>query len=623
MAKTVSKRVLEDIRFRCDIAEVVGSYIQLQRTGSSFKALCPFHKEKTPSFHVNPQRQIFHCFGCGAGGDVFKFVMQYEGLDFIGAVRMLAQRAGIQLELDEEGPDKSDKIALYRIHEELSLFFRRCLEQMASAENARAYLRRRQLDGRDAEPFRIGYAPDGKTTCASWARKNGVDAALLEKAGLVVRREGASLSESYDRFRDRIMFPIFDEQGRVIAFSGRTMTKDQKIAKYVNSPETPLFHKGRVLYALHAARRHMVDSREAIVCEGQIDVIRCHLAGFRTAVASQGTAFTEDHARVLRRYADSVLVVFDPDRAGQDAAIRTAGTFLDAGLSVRVGNLPPGEDPDSFISKNGADAFADIVRSARSVVGFQVGILAGRENLKTEAAMRRAVRGVFATIARTPDSVQRDALLQELGTAFPGLNIESLFREFHLQQRKERSSPVGQAEETETSEQDVPREEEELCRHLARVNEDQELVELVRDHLPLDMFSHPMARAFAEAALKAAGTASDISAALNDSGWAPAGMQEFAAGVIMAPSKIRGVRLTRTSVRAPDASEADAVKDLILVMWKRRFEDESRRLQETMKERDLTPREAQRRLQLRLDLKSLRAWETGRDTIAVTIASGD
>jgi DNA primase len=313
-----------------------------------------------------------------------------------------------------------------------------------------------------------------------------------------------------------------------------------------------------------------------------------------------------------------VALVFDPDTAGQDAAIRTAGTFLDAGLSVRVAALPGGEDPDSFISKEGAEAFAGIVKSAQSVVGFQVQVLGRRENLKNEAAMRRAVKSVFATIARSPDSVQRDSLIQELGVAFPGVNIVSLFQEFHIQQR--RGGARGKEAPEPAPAPAVPREEEELCRHMARLDEDPGLADLVRGNLRLDMISHPTARAFVTAALKAAASGASLNDMLAGIGPAEAELQEFAARVMMAPPLTRGIRLARSSVLRPEFSSADQVRGLILSMWKKRFERERVKLQQIMSERDLTPDEARHRLQLSHDIRNVRSWETGSEIIAIMMA---
>lgn len=408
MAVTLSKAVIEQIRAANDIVDVIGAVVPLKRSGSSFKGLCPFHREKTPSFHVNPQRQFYHCFGCQAGGDVFRFVMQYEGMDFLSAARYLADRAGLRLEFVAAEPT-ADKEKLYKLLEDVALFYHQCL---ASAPAARAYLAERELGEDAVREFLIGYAPPRRDALIEWARRRNYPPALLEAAGLRVAAPDEPHS-SYDRFRDRLMFPVRDEIGRVVGFSGRLLAPDPNAAKYINTPETAVFHKGRLLYALDKARRALLDRREAILCEGQIDVIRCHLSGFTNAVAAQGTAFTEQHAALLKRYADSVIVVLDADAAGQQASLRTAEILVGAGLSVRIARLPAEEDPDSLIRRRGPEAFRAVLGQAVPVLDFQYALLQQTEDLSNEVGRLRAARAMLETIVRAPTATQRDVLLQQ------------------------------------------------------------------------------------------------------------------------------------------------------------------------------------------------------------------
>jgi len=597
MARIVSKRVLEDIRFRSDVVEIIGTYINVKRAGSSFKALCPFHKEKTPSFHVNPQRQIYHCFGCGAGGDVFGFIMQYEGVDFTTAVKMLADRAGITVELEEGASgEAARKQVLYKVLEEASRFYQRCLLQMKTAAVARDYLAGRDLSPETLDEFVVGYAPDMWDAILKWGQKNKYGDDLLDEAGLVVKsskpRPG---SEFYDRFRNRIMFPIRDQQNRVIGFSGRTLEESDKSAKYVNSPEGPLFQKSRVLYALEKARHKIVEEREAIVCEGQVDVIRCHQSGFETAVASQGTAFTEDHARILKRYADSVVIVFDPDRAGEDAAIRTAMVFMDSGLAVRVAILPPKEDPDSFIRNKGAEAFRSILDKARSAVGYQVEVLSARENIETEVGLMRVAKGVLGTIGHSPNAVQRAKLVQEASEHL-NLPASALLEDLRHMMRQARRQEAGaarrQAEAAGPGDDKRPSEETELCEHLVNVVDCPEIGDLVEEYLPLDMLSDAMCRTVVKASLESAAQGSTLQEALGKDDTPAPELQKFAARVQMAPLKVVG----------EDYSRADAVKALILRIWRR----------EMKKKRDqLGNDEPEKRSQITRDLHSLKSWDTG------------
>jgi len=416
MSQRITDRVIEEIRSRIDLVELIGGRVTLKRAGSSFKACCPFHHEKTPSFHVNPSRQTYHCFGCGAHGDVFKFLMAQDGLGFMDAVRVLAERAGVTLDVETDYAAEA-RNALYALHAELTSFYIRCLRQTAEAEPARQYLASRKMNDEIIERFGIGYAPKAPDALIRWGAKHQYTPEALVSAGLLAPSQTPERPDDYyDRFHGRLMFPIHDSQGRVVAFSGRILDPKSHPAKYVNSPETMIFQKSRVLYALDKARAVIVKNprREALVCEGQIDVIRCHAAGFDTAVASQGTAFTKEHVEILKRYADSVLLVFDGDTAGRKAALRTGGLFLEAGLPVRVAALPPGEDPDSLIRDRGADAFREVLDSAVSIIAFQVGALRDEERDPNAVdAVSRVAKAVLDTLVVCPKAVLQDHLLQE------------------------------------------------------------------------------------------------------------------------------------------------------------------------------------------------------------------
>lgn len=600
MAKIISKQVLEDIRFRNDIVQVIGSYLKLQRTGASFKANCPFHKEKTPSFHVNPQRQIYHCFGCGAGGDVFAFVMQYDAVDFGEAVRKLAERAGIALEL-EEGSDSgsaSEKALLYKLHSELATLYHRALLESKSGGIAREYVQQRGLTPETVEEFLIGFAPNRWDSVLKWAQKEKYALDLVEKGGLILKsQKPGARTEYYDRFRNRLMFPIRDEQGRTIGFSGRVLEDDAQSAKYVNSPETPLFQKSRVLYALDKARRHIAESREALVCEGQIDVIRCHQAGFHNAVAAQGTAFTEDHVRILGRYADSVIAVFDPDKAGEDAAVRAAGVFMRAGLAVRVARLPSKEDPDAFIRKRGADAFRAILAQAESAVGFQIAVLSSREDAGTEVGVMRIARAVLETIRQSPSAVQKAKLIQEAAERLK-LPVKALDEEFGRTAPRSRPAPAPEADKRAAGPAAAPpKEEVDLCQHLLRFSDDSSLHRLVRDYLPLQMISDPFCRVVVEACVQGEPGANlfDRMAGHDD----PSGeFQRFVAAAQMAPSKIKG----------KDKSPEEAVKGIILCLWKKRLERMRSELESRASQSGSSP-DDKRRQELTYDLKRLEDWE--------------
>ena len=597
MAGLISKQVLEDIRFRCDIADVIDAYITLPKKGTIVKTLCPFHKEKTPSFNVNRQRQIFHCFGCGAGGDVFKFVMMYENLDFMGAVRLLAERAGVTVQFADGGGPIPDKELLLEIHEKVAARYRRYLLKSPDAQVARDYLEQRQLTGDIAETFLIGYAPDSWDTLIRWGRSENVPIEKLELAGLVVRKEDGGSNPYYDRFRARVMFPIRNEQGRIIGFSGRTMIKDHKGAKYVNSPETPLFHKSHILYALDRARRDIVEKREAIVCEGQIDVIRCHQAGFTTAVASQGTAFTEDHARVLKRYADGVVLVFDSDDAGRNAAIKTSGVFMQAGMAVRVAALPPGEDPDSLILKQGAVAFQKALDEAVSALDFQIAVLSAQDDIRTEAGVMRVSKAVLGTISLSPNAVQRDLLIQQAGLRL-GLSPAALQTEL----RPLIKPPAAPRPEAKPAAAPAvprrPRDELLLVEHLAA---SQDLIEQVMEYLPPALITDPQCRTFLEAIAVSRTSGADLMAVIAERDDAEQSLATFAAAVLSAPTRA-----------GSELSHSQAVQDLVLALW--RAELQRRRVTiGSSPDRLEVGREEYH--MLTTDLRKLRAWETGKAVV--------
>jgi DNA primase len=601
MAGLIPKRTIEDIRFNTDIAELIGGYINLKKVGPTLKALCPFHKEKTPSFTVNHQKQFFHCFGCHVGGDVFSFVMKYEGVDYPTAIKILAERAGIAIEYEKGSQPTEDKAALYKIHEEVAKFYRRCLLQMDNAKAARDYLAKREISEETAQDFMIGYAPLGWHNIEKWGQKNNFSLAQLEKSGLAIIKEEGSKRNVYDRFRDRLMFPIRDEQKRVIGFSGRILVKDDKGAKYVNSPETPLFHKSRILYGLEKARRNIVDVRAAIICEGQIDVIRCHQAGFKNAVASQGTAFTQEHATILHRYADSVTIVFDPDTAGQNASIKTADIFMDAGLAVKVAMLPAGEDPDSLIMKQGADAFKDVLKKATSAIGFQVATLSHREDIHSEVGIMRISDAVLTTISRSPNAVQRSMMLQEAAEhlEIPVSSLEEdLQKKIRRNQRYKRNdAPIyssGSTEESnntaQTKSEIIYFEDRTLCEHLVDANKD--ILEVIEKYLPLTMLCSQLCINMADACLQAAGDQDKLQEIIRETSHDNPEFSEFAASIQMAPPKMVG----------KEFAAIDAVKGLILAIWRREMKK---------KRAALKPDQAELRSHITYDLKSLNNWEQG------------
>lgn len=381
----IPPEVIDQVRMQADIVDVIQSYIPLKKMGRDFKACCPFHNEKTPSFVVNQQRQWYHCFGCGKHGNVITFVMERENVDFPNAVTMLARKYQIYIPEDTSWRDRprdgaapqepriNFKERLYMLHEKMQMWFAARLTENPSSPVAE-YLKTRQLPPEIIERFGIGASVDKWDAGMNYACREGFTEEELVTAGIAIRTDDTP-PKIYDRFRNRLMFPIWNEQGRVVGFSARTIEKDFKGAKYVNSPETPVFKKGRILYALHLARQEMGKKGFAILCEGQLDVIAMHRAGHTNSVAPQGTAFTEEQATMLKRYADGLYLAFDSDSAGTKAVFRAAELALPRGFALKVVRFPGGKDPDELLRNSGAGAIDGAVDGARDFFDFALAYL--------------------------------------------------------------------------------------------------------------------------------------------------------------------------------------------------------------------------------------------------------
>lgn len=384
----------EQVRSRTDIAAVIGRYVNLKGRGHTMMGLCPFHKEKTPSFTVNPLRGFYHCFGCGKGGDVFNFVMEMEGVDFREALTMLAGEAGVKLEggggggrdsrydgswygdaqygdsgEPERGPppgsSKATKTELLAIHGEAARFFYECMKKHGPAKD---YFKSRGLLGQTVKDFCLGYAPDGWSGLHDCLRGKNIPLQRMIECGLVVGKESGA---AYDRFRNRIIFPLFDLSGRIIAFAGRGFDADAQ-PKYLNSPETALYRKSGVLYGMHMARQAVRELGYLLIVEGYMDYLTLWQAGIRNAAAVSGTAFTEEHANIIKRFTQRVVLVFDGDRAGLSAAQRAAFVLAPFRLEVQILTLPGGDDPDSFVKRSGPEAFLSLLSTAQPAADFLI-----------------------------------------------------------------------------------------------------------------------------------------------------------------------------------------------------------------------------------------------------------
>ena len=423
----IPEEKIQEIRERVDIVDVVSSYLPLKRSGANHQGLCPFHGEKTPSFNVNAPRQIFHCFGCGVGGNVFSFLMRMEGLSFPEAVRRIGERVGVEVKEETLSPveekRREEAERLVRINEVAADFYHRILLDEPEGAAARRYLRERGYDGEAARRYRLGYAPERWDALAKHLEAKGFDPGLVrEKLGLV--RAGRDGRSDYDLFRRRLLFPISDSRGQAVAFGGRVL--DDSLPKYINSPESPVYHKGRTLYGLYQAKEGMRQTGEGIVVEGYFDQMALDRAGFGNAVATCGTALTAEHARVLKRYAKRLLLLFDQDSAGQKATFRAMEALLPEGVAVAVVTLEAGEDPDSFLRKRGPDAFRERMRGARPALEvFMDAVLAACGDSVEGRA--RAVEEFMDRLSLLPSDIER-SLYRRLLSQRTGIEEDLLRR---------------------------------------------------------------------------------------------------------------------------------------------------------------------------------------------------
>ncbi|MDN5347967.1 MAG: primase [Clostridia bacterium] len=403
------EEILEEIKARLDIVEVVREYVRLERRGRNFVGLCPFHSEKTASFTVSPEKQIFYCFGCGVGGDIFTFIRKIDNLDFPEAVRRLADKAGVRLP-QEKGSfyneqQWSQRQRLYQMHALAAKFYSLVLRG-PEGEKARNYIRTRGIGEEIAKKFQLGYAPETPQALIKYLKGEGFQTEEILLAGLAVEREGGI----HDRFRNRLMFPIWDHRGRVIGFGGRVL--DAGLPKYVNSPETLLFRKGYHLYALHLASEAIRQQGFALIVEGYMDAIAAHEAGIENAVATMGTAFTPQQAKELRRFTSEAVIAYDADAAGQAATLRGLSILQEAGVKVRVLELPEGLDPDDFLKCKGARAFNEMVAGASSLIAYRLEQAIKTYGLRHEHSLAKVVAEVVPDIARIENAVERDGYIR-------------------------------------------------------------------------------------------------------------------------------------------------------------------------------------------------------------------
>ncbi len=434
---------LDEVRTRVNLVEIVSDYVTLKRSGARYVGLCPFHQEKTPSFSVNEEKGVFYCFGCGVGGNVFSFLTQLKGLSFVAAVEELARRAGIPLQVSPLSASQKDKERLYRVNLWASDFYRKIL-QSPSGKPAQEYLRQRGIRQEAVDKFWLGYAPSGWETLSAAALRQGFSQGLLEAVGLAIPRERGK--GCYDRFRHRLLFPIMDPSGHVLGFGGRVLNPEDQ-PKYLNSPESLLFSKGKTFYGLHATQSAIAKERCVIIVEGYLDLISLWQAGLCHVVAPLGTALTPYHMEILRRYTDQIILIFDGDTAGKRAAKRSLEPFLRASLFPKVVFLQDGEDPDQQVQKRGAEFLLDQISKAPFLLDaiMDEGFREAGEEIPDRA---KWLEGMLAIIAFIEDPLRRGLYLQRMADRM-GLSLAVLEEKRNPSSRTHNSNRFSEPMERE------------------------------------------------------------------------------------------------------------------------------------------------------------------------------
>ncbi|HPZ41827.1 MAG: DNA primase [Dethiobacteria bacterium] len=439
MAQGIPEHVIDEIRQRCDLVSLVEEYLALEKRGKNLLGLCPFHSEKTPSFTVTPEKQLFYCFGCGASGNVFNFIMKMENLEFPEAARFLARKTGVKIPEARaaRGEESRLKEQIFALNRLAASYFTDQLWHSSAGNKAAAYLLERGINRESSELFELGYAPPGWQSLTDFAHKEGVTGDLLLKAGLVSPRQSGGY---YDRFRDRLIFPIFNLNGKVAGFGARALeTGDKSGPKYLNSPETPVFEKGAFLYGLHLARQKIRREKTAIIVEGYTDVITAFQAGIKNVVASLGTALTPAQGRLTRSQAEKVIIAYDADSAGESATWRGLKILQDSGCLVEVADLPEDSDPDELIRQHGASFFKEILARAKPLSEYRLEVLKRRYDPSSEESRLRFLEEALLMLREMPNLVERDIYLQRVAEEL-GVSEGAVRRELQRQLKSQRVS---------------------------------------------------------------------------------------------------------------------------------------------------------------------------------------
>lgn len=441
---------INQIREAVDIVDLIGEYVQLKKQGRNYFGLCPFHGENSPSFSVSTEKQIFHCFGCGAGGNIFTFLMDIEGYSFVESAKVLAEKGNVPLEVEINKDSKRSNMPagaqqMVEAHDLLRKFYHHLLVNTKEGQDALEYLLKRGFTEETIEKFQIGYSLDSWDFVSKFLLKRGFPEEYMEQAGLIIFREK---DESYfDRFRNRVMFPIMDHQGNTIAFSGRAMGDDEP--KYLNSPETPIFNKSKTLYNFHHARPHIRKKEQAVIFEGFADCISAVGAGVENAVATMGTALTDQHIQLLKRNTDQILICYDSDSAGLNAANRAVNMLQDHEFSVKVALMPDNLDPDDYIKEFGEKSFvSEVIGASLTYMAFKMHYLRRGKNVNNEGDRIQYIEEVLKEISRLPNAVERDHYLRQLSSEF-SLSLDALEqqqRQVFFTERKKGTLPQPAAQ---------------------------------------------------------------------------------------------------------------------------------------------------------------------------------
>lgn len=445
----IPEPIIDRIRESVNIVDLIGRYVTLKKRGRNYLGLCPFHTEKTPSFSVNPEKQIFHCFGCGTGGNVFTFLMRYENLSFVDAVKRLADETGIKIPISAEAKkQESENEQLFRANEVAESFYHQQLKHAPAAVHE--YLQRRGISAETLAQFKLGYASGEWDGLLKYLERNGFSLNPYKKLGLLLESEKSG--RLFDRFRNRLMFPIHNQSGKVVGFGGRALLDEPNSPKYMNSPESPVYQKSRILYGLYFSKEAIRESGAVIFVEGYMDFLQLYQSGIRNVVATSGTALTEEHARLIRRYTNRVYLCYDADTAGINAAVRGGEILFQQLLEVEALILPAGEDPDSFVKANGKEAFLALLKEAKDYLAFRLSILNQKYDLQKAAERSRAVAEALEMLLPMQDAIRSGFYLEKIAEQLQ-VSPATLMNEFQRRQkaRRQREQFAGQVPAGEPS----------------------------------------------------------------------------------------------------------------------------------------------------------------------------